>query len=109
MNYYKQPIFRDFGSILGTKRIEAYFKNIFGVYKTHFIEHELTLGKNEILPLMEKLGTFITIACIIDITRQPANFSPNYKYFDQLLPTVKNETTVLRFVFKDFLTNINYH
>ena len=79
LNEYKQSIFRDFGSILGTKRIEAYFKNIFGVYKTHFIEHELTLGKNEILPLMEKLGTFITIACINDITRQPANFSPNYK------------------------------
>ena len=33
----------------------------------------------------------------------PAYFSPNYKYFDQLLQTVKNKTTVLILVFKDFL------
>ena len=33
----------------------------------------------------------------------PAYFSPNYKYFDQLLQTVKNETTVLILVFKEFL------
>ena len=33
----------------------------------------------------------------------PANFSPNCKYFDQLLQTVKNKTTVLILVFKDFL------
>ena len=33
----------------------------------------------------------------------PANFSPNYKYFDQLLQTVKNKTTVLILVFKEFL------
>ena len=33
----------------------------------------------------------------------PAFFSPNYKYFDQLLQTVKNKTTVLILVF----TNIN--
>ena len=32
-----------------------------------------------------------------------ANFSPNYKYFDQLLQTVKNKTTVLNLVFKEFL------
>ena len=30
-------------------------------------------------------------------------FSPNYKYFDQLLQTVKNKTTVLILVFKEFL------
>ena len=33
----------------------------------------------------------------------PAFFSPNYKYFDQLLQTVKNKTTVLILVFKEFL------
>ena len=33
----------------------------------------------------------------------PAYFSPNYKYFDQLLQTVKNKTTVLNLVFKEFL------
>ena len=32
-----------------------------------------------------------------------AYFSPNYKYFDQVLQTVKNETTVLNLVFKGFL------
>ena len=30
-------------------------------------------------------------------------FSLNYKYFDQLLQTVKNKTTVLNLVFKEFL------
>ena len=33
----------------------------------------------------------------------PAYFSHNYKYFDQLLQTVKNKTTVLILVFKEFL------
>ena len=33
----------------------------------------------------------------------PAYFSPNYKYFDQLLQTVKNKTTVLILVFKECL------
>ena len=33
----------------------------------------------------------------------PAFFSPNYKFFDQLLETVKNKTTVLNLVFKEFL------
>ena len=33
----------------------------------------------------------------------PAYFSPNYKYFDQLLQTVKNKTTVLNLLFKEFL------
>ena len=33
----------------------------------------------------------------------PANFSPNYKNFDQLLQTVKNKTIVLILVFKEFL------
>ena len=37
----------------------------------------------------------------------PAYFSPNYKYFDQFLQTVKNKTTVLTLVFKEFL-QINY-
>ena len=31
----------------------------------------------------------------------PAYFSPNYTYFDQLLQTVKNKTTVLILVFKE--------
>ena len=33
----------------------------------------------------------------------PAYFSPNYKYFDQLLQTVKNKITVLILVFEEFL------
>ena len=33
----------------------------------------------------------------------PAYFSLNYKYFDQLLETVKNKTTVLILVFKELL------
>ena len=33
----------------------------------------------------------------------PAYFSPNYKYFDHFLQTVKNKTTVLMLVFKEFL------
>ena len=33
----------------------------------------------------------------------PAYFLPNYKYFDQLLQTLKNKTTVLILVFKEFL------
>ena len=33
----------------------------------------------------------------------PAYFSPNYKYFDQFLQMVKNKTTVLILVFKEFL------
>ena len=33
----------------------------------------------------------------------PAYFSLNYKYFDQLFQTVKNETTVLNLAFKGFL------
>ena len=33
----------------------------------------------------------------------PADFSPNYKYFDQLSELVKNKTTVLILVFKEFL------
>ena len=33
----------------------------------------------------------------------PAYFSPKYKYFDQLLQTVKNKTTVLILVFKELL------
>ena len=32
----------------------------------------------------------------------PAYFSPNYKYFDQLLQTIKNKTTVLILAFKVF-------
>ena len=40
---------------------------------------------------------------IQDSRLAPAYFSPNYKYFDQLLQTVKNETTVLNLVFKGFL------
>ena len=33
----------------------------------------------------------------------PAYFSPNYKYFDQLLQMVKNKITVLILDFKEFL------
>ena len=33
----------------------------------------------------------------------PAHFSPNYKYFDQLLQTVKNKTTLWILVFEGFL------
>ena len=37
----------------------------------------------------------------------PAYFSPNYKYFDQLLQTAQNKTTVLILVFKEFLQTSN--
>ena len=37
----------------------------------------------------------------------PTYFSPNYKYFDQLLQTVRNKTTVLILVFKEFLQTSN--
>ena len=33
----------------------------------------------------------------------PAYVSPNHKYFDQLLQTVKNKTTALILIFKEFL------
>ena len=33
----------------------------------------------------------------------PEYFSPNYKYFDQLLQTVRNKITVLNLVLKEFL------
>ena len=36
----------------------------------------------------------------------PTYFSPNYKYFDQLLRTVKNETS-FEFSFQRFFTKIN--
>ena len=39
-------------------------------------------------------------------TKRPAStgiFLPNYKYFDQLLRTVRNKTAVLNLVFKEFL------
>ena len=38
-----------------------------------------------------------------DCRLAPAYFSPNYKDFDQLLQTVKNKTTVLNLVSKEFL------
>ena len=37
----------------------------------------------------------------------PAYFSPNYKYFDQLLQTVKNKNYCFEFSFQRFFTNIN--
>ena len=48
------------------------------------------------------------IWCILRELKQddwlaPAYFWHNYKYFDQLLQTVKNETTVVILVFKEFL------
>ena len=39
----------------------------------------------------------------------PAYFSPNYKFFDQLLETVKNKTTVMNLVFKEFLQTSIHH
>ena len=47
-------------------------------------------------------------AVVMEIVKQdgrlaPAYCSPNYKYFDQVLQTVKNKTTVLILVFKEFL------
>ena len=36
----------------------------------------------------------------------PTYFSPNYKFFDQLLQTVKNKKTVLILVFKEFLQTL---
>ena len=34
-----------------------------------------------------------------DVRLAPAYFSPNYKYFDELLQTVENKTTVLILIF----------
>ena len=48
------------------------------------------------------------LTCILNFSAKQdgrlamAYFSPNYKYFDQLLQTVKNKTTVLNLVFKEF-------
>ena len=44
-----------------------------------------------------------------DVRLAPAYFLPNYKYFDQLLQTVKNKTTVLNLVFsfQRVFTNIS--
>ena len=36
----------------------------------------------------------------------PVHFSPKYKYFDQLLQTIKNKRTVLILVFKEFLQTL---
>ena len=46
-------------------------------------------------------GSFLN--CKQDGRQALAFFSSNYKYFDQLLPIVKNETIVLNLVFKGFL------
>ena len=46
-----------------------------------------------------------------DCRLAPAYFSPNYECFDQFLRTVKNITTLLLLVFKDFLqinSNIDF-
>ena len=46
-----------------------------------------------------------------DCRLAPAHFSPNYESFHQFLQTVKNKTTVLLLVFKDFLqinSNIDF-
>ena len=56
--------------------------------------------KGSILSISEKLNIE---SCKQDGRLAPAYFSPNYKYFDQLLQTVKNKTTVLILVFKEFL------
>ena len=45
--------------------------------------------------------------CKQDGRLAPASFSPNYKYFDQLLQRVRNQTLVLNSVFEGFFTNIN--
>ena len=50
----------------------------------------------------------LRLHCISALNRKqdgrlaPAYFSPNYKYFDQLLQTVKNKTTALNLVFNEF-------
>ena len=50
------------------------------------------------------LTAFDTLKVLKQDGRQaPANFSPNYKDFDQILQTVKNKTTVLNLVSKEFL------
>ena len=45
----------------------------------------------------------IFIILIQDDRLAPAYFSPNHKYFDQLLQTVKNKTTVLILVFEELV------
>ena len=55
--------------------------------------------------LLDENASAIFISRIVeqDGRLAPAYFSPNYKYFDQLLQTVKNKTTVLKLVFNEFL------
>ena len=51
----------------------------------------------------------MTILCRRNMEVAPTYFSPDYKYFDQLLQTVGNRTTVSILVFKEssFFTNIS--
>ena len=56
--------------------------------------------------LFGKILLFLTKESEQDGRLAPAYFSPNFKYFDQLLQTVKNKTLVLNLVFTntDFRT-----
>ena len=54
-------------------------------HDTHFIDAVMTMNGKQ------------------DGRLAPAYFSPNYKHFDQLLQTVRNKTTVLILIFKEFL------
>ena len=60
---------------------------------------------NNFYPVVMRYHSMWTSCWIIkqDGRLAPAYFSPNYNYFDQLLQTVKIETTVLNLVLKCFL------
>ena len=59
--------------------------------------------KNCLMSTLLNSSQFYSVKQKQDGQLAPAYFSPNYKYFDQLLQTVKNKTTVLNLVFKEFL------
>ena len=64
----------------------------------------------QLLKKMKELHRPVLIQSVKKVTRRrvaPAYFSPNYKYFDQLLRTVKSKTTVLILVFQRIFININ--
>ena len=66
------------------------------------------MKKKECIHLSAKLSEWVLKMVNCEELKQDgrlasAYFSPNYKYLDQLLQPVKNKTTVLNLVFKEFL------
>ena len=95
--------------MLKESKIKNYSKNrlleIF-LLKSHMKSHH-----NSTKTIISAKATVVCFSFEIKVNSKPkqggrlalAYFSPNYKYFDQLLQTVRNKTTVLNLVFKEFL------